>query len=168
MKGRRPAKTLIEMLILMSMLSVILGMVATTLIALFKTDRQIRRDLAQQATLARLDNRFRSDVHAAKSCQVGDACALALPDGRVVHYTPDGERLRREVRRGEAVEHRDAFVLPDTCAIRFQQPEEFSGRLVRLSIAAKEDSDKPFLTAVRPATIDAAIGLSAVTKEAAP
>lgn len=168
MNCRRSAKSLIEMLMLMSILSVVLATVATTLVALFKTDRQIRRDLAQQTTLARLDGRFRSDVHAAKSCQIGEGCALALPDGCVVHYTPDGPRLRREVRLADAVEHRDAFVLPDTAVIRFEQPQEYSGKVLRLSLAAKEDADKPFLTPVRPATIDAVIGLSAARKEAAP
>jgi len=168
MNSRRSAKSLVEMLVLMSILSVVLGTVATTLVALFKTDRQIRRDLAQQTTLARLDGRFRSDVHAARSCQIEEGCALAMPDGRVVHYTPDGPRLRREVRRADAVEHRDAFVLPDTAIIRFEQPQEYGGKLLRMLLAAKEDADKPFLTPVRPATIDAVIGISTLNREKSP
>jgi type II secretory pathway component PulJ len=168
MNTRRSGKTLIEMLILISLTSVILGIVATTLIALFKTDRQVRRDLEQQTTLARLGSRFRTDAHAAKSCQIDKTCDLALPDGRVIRYSLEGQRLSREVRRNGTVEHRDAFVLADTAAVRFEQPATQGGRLVRLSIAAKEFSDKPYLTAVRPATIDAAVGLAIAKQESTP
>jgi len=168
MNARRSGKTLIEMLILISLTSMVLGTVATTLIALFKTDRQVRRDVEQQTTLARLGSRFRTDAHAARTCQIDKTCELIWPDGRVVRYALEGQRLSREVRNGDAVEHRDAFVLPNTAAVRFEQPADLGGRLVRLSITAKEHSDKPYLTAVRPTTIDAAIGLSAMTKEATP
>jgi len=168
MNTPRPGKTLVEMLILISLTSVILGTAATTLIALFKTDRQVRRDLEQQTTLARLGSRFRTDAHAAKSCQIGETCDLTWPDGHVVRYALEGRRLSREVRRNGAVEHRDAFLLADTAEVRFEQPATHSGRLVRLSITAKQHSDKPYLTAVRPATIDAAVGLSTLTKEATP
>jgi type II secretory pathway pseudopilin PulG len=168
MNKRRSGKSLIEMLILISLTSVVLGTVATTLVALFKTDRQVRRDVEQQTTLARLGSRFRTDAHAARSCQIGKACDLSWPDGRVVRYALEGHRLSREVRRGDSIEHHDTFVLPDTAAVRFEQPADRGGRLVRLSITAKEHTDKPFLTAVRPATIDAAVGLALAKQEPAP
>ncbi len=66
MKVRR-GKTLIEMLLLISVLTVIMTIVATTLVALFRTDRQVRRDLDQQTALARLGGKFRADAHAAAS-----------------------------------------------------------------------------------------------------
>jgi type II secretory pathway pseudopilin PulG len=157
---RRRGKTLVEMLVLISVLTIILGLVATSLIVLFKTDRQVRRDLEQVTALARLSSKFRADAHAADSCQVAEACDLALPDGRVVRYAAGPERITREVRRGDAVEHRDAFLLPATATAKFELPDETQGRLVRLTIAAAENSDRPYLTAVRPATIEAAVGLS--------
>jgi type II secretory pathway pseudopilin PulG len=168
MTSRRRGKSLIEMLILISLTSVVLGIVSTTLVALFKTDRQVRRDLVQLTTLARLGSRFRTDAHAARSCQIDKTCDLTLADGRLIRYSFEGQRLSREVRRGDAIEHRDAFVLPDTAAVGFDKPATHGGRLVRLSITAQERSDKPYLTAVRPATIDAAVGLSTITQEAAP
>lgn len=159
MKVRR-GKTLIEMLLLISVLTVIMTIVATTLVALFRTDRQIRRDLDQQTSLARLSGRFRTDAHAAASCQVGPTCQLALADGRVIHYLAAPRKIAREVRRGDAVEHRDAFFLPEAAAVQFDMPAELDGKLVRLTIAAAPDSDRSFLTAVRPAVIEAAVGLS--------
>jgi type II secretory pathway pseudopilin PulG len=161
----RRGKTLIEMLILITVLSVILAGVTLVLLGAFQTDRQLRRDLAQQTSLARLASRFRSDVHAAQTCQVGDSCELALVDGRVVRYAFAGQRISREVRRGQTLEHQDAFVLPDTAAVRFEQPQAFGGRLVRVSISAKEDADKAHLTPVRPAAIEAAIGIGPSRKE---
>ena len=119
-------------------------------------------------TLARLSSRFRADAHEAKSCQINQTCDLTWSDGRVVRYALAGQRLSREIRRDGAVEHRDAFVLADTAAVRFEQPATQGGRLVRLSITAKQHSDKPYLTAVRPTTIDAAVGLSLPTQEVAP
>jgi hypothetical protein len=142
-----------------------MGGVALVLLGAFKTDRQIRRDLAQQTSLARLASRFRSDAHAAQSCQVGDSCELALADGRFVRYGFAGQRISREVRRGQTLEHQDAFVLPDTAAVRFEQPEAFGGRLVRVTISAKDNADKAHLTPVRPAEIEAAVG-AATIKEA--
>ena len=156
---RRRGKTLVEMLVLISVLTIILGLVATSLVVLFKTDRQVRRDLEQVTALARLSSKFRADAHAAASCQVADSCDLALPDGRVVRYAAGPQCITREVRRGDAVEHRDAFLLPATATAKFELPDELQGRLVRLSISAAADSDRPYLTAVRPATIEAAVGI---------
>ena len=79
----RRGKTLIEMLILMTVLSTVLAGVSLVLLGAFKTDRQLRRDLAQQTSLARLASRFRSDAHAATTCRVDNACELSLADGRV-------------------------------------------------------------------------------------
>lgn len=168
MTRSRRGKSLIEMLIIISILSVVLSTTAATLIALFKTDRQIRRDLDQLTTLARLSSRFRTDAHSAQFCGVDQACTLTLADGRVVRYAQEGYKLRREVLRGQAVEHRDAFVLPDTAVVKFEQPPEHQSKLVRLTIRAKSDADKPFLTPVRPATIEAAIGLVKFAKEPRP
>lgn len=160
MNRPRRGKTLIEMLVLITILSVIMGVVATTLAALFKTDRQVLRDLDQLAALSRLGETFRIDAHAAESCQVGESCQLALADGRVVHYAVAGPRIAREVRRGEEVLHRDAFSLPEAASVRFDLPAESGGRLVRLSIAPKDDTDRSFMTPIRPARIEAAIGLA--------
>jgi type II secretory pathway pseudopilin PulG len=161
----RRGKTLIEMLILITVLSVVLASVSLVLLGAFKTDRQLRRDLAQQTSLARLASRFRSDAHAATTCRVDNACELSLADGRVVRYGFAGQRISREVRRGQTLEHQDAFVLPDTAAVRFEQPEAFGGRLVRVSISAKENADKAHLTPVRPSAIEAAIGIASSRKE---
>ena len=61
---RRRGKSLVEMLIVIGVFSVVLGTTSTTLVALFKTDRQVRRDLHQLTTLARLGSRFRTDASA--------------------------------------------------------------------------------------------------------
>lgn len=168
MTHRRRGKSLIEMLIVIGVFSVVLGTTATTLVALFKTDRQVRRDLHQLTTLARLNTRFRTDAHAAAACQVDQGCTFTLSGERSVRYFHEGQKLHRQVLNGQAVEHRDAFTLPDSAVVLFAQPTEQSGKLVRLTIRAKANSDKAFLTAVRTTTIDAAIGLAAENKEVQP
>jgi hypothetical protein len=156
----RAGKSLIEMLMLISTLSVILATVATMLIALMKTDRQVRRDLEQQTTLARLAEKFRTDAHAATRCQVGPVCELTLTDGRLVRYEARPGQIDREVRRGDAVEHRDGYLLPNTAAVAFEQPAETGGRLVQLRISALPGSDGPYRTPIRPTLIEAALGLA--------
>jgi type II secretory pathway pseudopilin PulG len=160
LRPRRRGKTLVEMLVLITILSMILGGVGTTLVALFKTDRQVLRDLDQLAALSRLGSRFRTDAHAAQSCQVGESCQLTLSDGRTIDYSVAPRKISREVRRGDEVLHRDAFTLPEAAIVRFELPAESQGRLVRLVISAKEDADRSYMTAVRRATIEAAVGLA--------
>ena len=164
----RRGKTLVEMLILITIIGTATGIGATTLVGLFKTERQVRRDIQQQTTLARLASRFRTDVHSARSCQVGHSCDLSLSDGRTVRYAVAGTRLTREVLRADAVEHRDAFILPDTAIVHFEKPASDGERMVRLSIVAAELSDKAYLTAVRPTVIEAAVGISVAGAEAQP
>jgi type II secretory pathway component PulJ len=162
---RRSGKSLIEMLMLMSILSVILATTSATLIALMKTDRQLRRDLDQQTALARLAEKFRFDAHAATTCQVDTACQFAQSDGRTVRYEAAGGRVVREIRRGDAVEHRDSFVLPEQAVVTFSQPSDLSGRLVQLQIATVGDADTKYRAAVRPALVEAALGVSTIPRD---
>jgi type II secretory pathway component PulJ len=168
--SRRAGKSLIEMLMLMGILSVIISTVAMMLVALMKTDRQIRRDLEQQTSLARLADKFRADAHAAKSCEVGAACDLKVPDGRVIRYAAQERQIAREVRRGNAVEHHDAFLLPANARVEFALPSGASGRLVHLEIVAVRASDHAYQTPIRPTLIEAVIGAThlPVNKETQP
>src|SRR5262245_10738443 len=111
MKDRR-GRTLIEVMVIISMLSFIFAGSVTTLAAMFRLDRQFRRDREQSQTLARLGSLFRRDAHGAASVQAGAGCVLSLPDGRQVHYAAAERSITREVRQGAEVLHQDTFYLP--------------------------------------------------------
>jgi len=154
----RAAKSLLEVLVVISILSVVFGTSTTMLAALLRVERQFRRDTEQTTSLGRLAAHFRSDVHQAKSCQVAAGCKFTMPDGREIHYAAAEREVTREVHRGGALEHRDGFVLPPGAAIRFESIEQSGAALVRLSIRPEGEpvSGSP---AVLTTTIDAAIGL---------
>jgi len=154
----RSGKSLVELMVVISVVSVVLAACTTTLAALLHLERQFRRDAEQTTTLARLATRIRSDAHQASGLQAGETCVLSLPGGEAIHYALDGRAITRIVRRGEAIVHRDAFRLPGDAAIAFQAVEQSGGQLLRLTIRS---SGRPVRgsPAVQATTIDAAIGL---------
>jgi hypothetical protein len=156
---RSAGKTMIEVMVTLTIVAVALAASTTTLAALFQLERQFRKDGEQHTALARLAAQLRGDAHQAESCQVGQGCILALVDGRAIHYTPGPREVVREVRRGTALEHRDTFRLAAAATISLEEITESGGRLVRLRIrpAGPPVKGSPPATS---ATIDAAIGLA--------
>ena len=153
----RAGKTLLEVAIIVSIMSIVIGMCATSLATLFRLRFQISRDREQGAALARLATRLRSDAHDAISVTVNGACEFSLSDGRTVSYAIESAKVIREVRRDGDVVHRDRFLLPTTATAAFEK-DSGAVPLVRLSIRPGElrtrKTEMP-----RVATIEAAVGL---------
>ena len=152
-------KSLVEVMVVVTIVSIILAACTTTLAALMHVERQFRRDAEQTTTLARLAARIRSDAHQATALQAGDACVLSMPGGEAIHYAADGRAIIREVHRGMTVEHRDAFRLPGDADIAFEAVEQSGGKLLRLTIRGS-GRPVPGSPTVQDTTIDAALGLS--------
>jgi type II secretory pathway component PulJ len=155
---RRAGKTLIETLVLITLLAVAVGMSTTSLATLFRIHRLIRADAEQAASLARLATQFRRDAHEAISVSTDDRCVLTLADGRMIHYVHEAPRIVRQVRRGDAVLHRDRFSLAKSAAVSFEREGDANSSLVRLSIVPREIVP-PKREIPRAATIEAAVGL---------
>jgi type II secretory pathway pseudopilin PulG len=155
---RRAGKTLVEMLVLMLILNVIVALAATILIGAMRAEQQVRRGSVQQRALAQLGECFRRDAHRAWSCEVAEACNFTLPEGQSIHYTPASPRIKREIRRGGEVVHRDSFLLGDAALVTFEMPSSEGGRLVRLRVAQRAGSARPLLASTRPAVIEAGLG----------
>jgi len=154
----RDGKSLLEVMVIISILSVVFGASTTTLAALLRLERQFRRDTEQGTSLARLAAHFRCDAHQATSCQVAAGCKFTLPGGEEIDYSAAEREVIREVRRSGALEHRDGFVLPPGAVIRFESGDQSGGVLARLTIRPTGEpvSGSP---AVLATTIDAAVGL---------
>lgn len=158
--SNRRGKTLIEMTVIISCLTVLLSLAATTMALVMKVERQVRGDLAQQTTLARLGSRFRADVHVAQTATSGDSSIeLAMSAEQTIRYAAAEQGITREVVRDGQVEHRDAFRLPADASVAFHVSDAGNGRLARLAISRKPVAPKRFNPAVRPAVIDAAVSL---------
>jgi len=159
----RPAKTLIEMVIIVSIMTVALTLSATTLVALFRVERQIRASADHRQTITRLGSRWRADAHAAVSARTESGCELSLPDGRTIVYAFAAPAITREVRRGAEVLHRDAFVLGAKSQPAFSSNGEASDKLIRVSITPGELPQRRHQVAIRPVAIAAAVNLHRVT-----
>jgi type II secretory pathway pseudopilin PulG len=155
----RRGKSLVELLVVIGLTGVVMAMTSTTLVATFRAERQIRRDLAQQQTLARLATRFRADCHASRAASVDRLCELALPDERSIRYSAASSGIERVVLRGGNVEHRDTFALANGARVKIDAPAPFFGRLVRLTIQPDPEAYRPYATAIRPVTLEAAVGI---------
>jgi type II secretory pathway pseudopilin PulG len=160
---KRRGITLLEVTITVALTGILLASTAVLLTVLFRTEVQIRRDLAQQTTLARLNQRFRSDVHmatevAAAERAATEGCRLELADGRTIEYAWMPPRITRMVQRDSKVEHRDAFELPRGARVSFAVAPE-PRQMATLTIAAGDELPHRYATPVRPAEIEAVVNL---------
>ena len=161
--NRRRGWSLLEVTIAVTLTSVLLAATAVLLTMLFRSDRQIRGDLLQQQVLARLNWQFRADAHAATACEAGNdaasRCRLTLADGRSVEYSWQPPRLSRVVSWDEETQQRDDFVLPQQAQVRFVVENRADRQFARLQIAPDDAPPRRYATAVRPAEIEALLGL---------
>jgi type II secretory pathway pseudopilin PulG len=160
MRRRRiRGKTLLEVVIIISMMGLVVGLAATSLATLFRLRQQMSRDSEQAAVLARLGTRLRLDAHEAVAVALNDGCLLTLPDGRSIQYTFAAQSITREVKRDATVVHRDRFLLPKSAGAEFSRDGESPSAMVRLSIRPIEvktrNTEMP-----RTTTIEAVVGLN--------
>jgi prepilin-type N-terminal cleavage/methylation domain-containing protein len=159
MTSRRRGFTLIEVLVMITLIGVALTAAVTTLVALLRIERQVRSDQTQHQSLISLASRWRADAHAAVAASTSDDCEMTLSDGRTIRYSFEAPRIVREVRRAGDVVHRDAFVISPRAEVAFAVLGDPPRRLVQLSISPKPESDAAYAAAVRPALLDAAVNL---------
>ncbi|HTI51907.1 MAG TPA: prepilin-type N-terminal cleavage/methylation domain-containing protein [Planctomycetaceae bacterium] len=139
--GRRGV-SLIEVLIVVTVASVVVGVSVTMLHLILRSERDQSRAIRTTVTLSRLTEVFRADVHASTELKVtppetGPA-TLHLADGagRDIVYTADEHLLRRvETAQGAEV-HRELFHFPPGSAIRFEREESPPLARVMVDVAA--------------------------------
>lgn len=111
----RRGKSLVELLVVVSMLGVILGTVGTVIYRLMRTERAVETDLVWHRSVTAFAEQFRMDVHAAATAAVvndGVSLKLTLPTGTITYAvnprginrtaeSPDGQPTHEEFRCGE-------------------------------------------------------------------
>lgn len=114
--GSRRGYALIEMAAVISLSTVLLGMAVGLLHVLFQADRSARAQLAHHATLSRLAEQFRRDVHEADAItKTGDADTwrLARADNPPVLYRLTDSTIERVEETGkDRPQNRETFPLP--------------------------------------------------------
>ena len=156
---RRSGKSLIEALVLISILSLVVALSATSLATLFRIRHQMSRDSEQESAISRLATRFRLDAHEADLASLEDGCLFTLADGRTIHYAYAAPSIVRQVRHDDTVIHRDRFLLPKSATAAFERDGDLLSGLIRLTIRPIEVRTRR-TEMPRTATIEAALGMN--------
>ena len=145
---RRRGFTIIELLVVITVGSVILGISVTTLALLLSVYQTDRTESVYLATQVRLARQFRTDVAEAKELTKVDVQAghwqLDMPDGTAVSYQASEHGVLWTRHAGEKITARDRFPLPPGASWHIRQmPRNPSQRfnLVQLQIDAPSDQE---------------------------
>ena len=129
-RPQRGGYTLIEMLVVMTVVALLLTLCVGTIHLLLRLDGAGRDAGDQAADLFRLARDFRTDAHAAAKSTPGapgaaDRLGFALADGRAVEYETGEAELVRTVRRDGKVVGRSQYRRPQRAPVAFRvdQPE---------------------------------------------
>jgi type II secretory pathway pseudopilin PulG len=155
---RRRGFSLIEMVMLITVASIVLGLCAVTLQLLIKVDRSGRSHIAGLAREAHLARIFRADVRAARGATSAapNTLMLELDDDDRVEYRLEGKEVLRVERVRDAIRNQDAFPLPRGGSARFDVEPLESLSVVRLIIARAPAA--PDLPAGRATHLEGVLG----------
>lgn len=165
---RKPCRgwTLIELSAAVVISTTILSCVTALLATLLRQDAQGGRALRQVNELARLADRFRSDLHGAIRVETGDAddgtpVVCHLPEERRVKYRLRGDNLVRTWSNKAGEVARDSFPLPRGARARSEQhgnaARPVASLVIEWPLAAAADAKR------RRFTIDALVGRNLVS-----
>jgi type II secretory pathway pseudopilin PulG len=162
---RRRGLSLVEVVVVMTAASVVLGTTATLLYTMMRAERAARHEIQRRAVLGRLADQFRSDAHAATGCvplvrEAGQNEAslwrFNLPGEAAVVYQNDPEGLARTERAGGSEKRRESFALPAESTARIEVPSGTTPAIVSLWIVpAGQSAAQP---PGGPVRIDAVLG----------
>ena len=148
MRHRR-AISLIELLAVMTGCSVILGLTASLLHQTMRAQSHTRDFFTVERNALRLSRQFRADVHAAETDSIdvvaddaGDSALLRLqlPDGQVVEYQRDAEKIIRLTSEGDAATTREEFALSETMKIAVHEADAPQRYLLSITSPAPQPS----------------------------
>jgi hypothetical protein len=134
--GQWLAFTLVELLLAMTIMSVLLGLVAVFLRGMFEAEANARRQIAISDSLARLSRTLREDAHAALTADsAGAVLELRLAPEKVVRYAHHGDEVLREETIDGQFHRRDAYRVPRSCQVAFDLLGDARMTLVTLTLA---------------------------------
>jgi Prokaryotic N-terminal methylation motif len=117
--SHRAGKTLLELLIVVSIIAVVMATGMRLMHVLFRAERTGTRKAAETVTLAQLGREFRRDVRMAASADLvpsrpggGATLQLRLPGDLQIIYAPEAGRVVRRVIRARKPESQQIFRLP--------------------------------------------------------
>ena len=133
---RSQGYTLVEMLVIITLLGVVFGGISTAIYGLVRIDQQSRTHRDSMRQIARVSLMFRQDVHMASSFakQSRHRLVLELPQNLQIVYSSRDGGIERQKKQGEAVLHREAYPLSSDLDVSWETREEDAGQFVRLCV----------------------------------
>jgi hypothetical protein len=136
---KRKAFTLIEMLLVITSVSLVLGLCASVLAGLFRVERGARSAMLDATTVGRLARQFRADVRSAAAARRGELEPSRLEltgiDGSSVVYRLEGARLFRERLRQAELHGRESYSIERLGPVRFK----IEGGLIAVELLRRSD-----------------------------
>ena len=129
--------TLVEMVAVISVSAVIMGLAIGLLHTLLRAKRAAQRQSAHRATIARLADGFRRDVHVAGDLRTDDPsflCQLELAADDDVRYEFNPPQLSRTHYTKGQVRSRETYALPPGTIVKIEPPGPEDRGRVRLVI----------------------------------
>jgi hypothetical protein len=159
LRQSRRGYSLIEMVAIIAVTSMLMSIVATTLVTMLRLGHASGERVAWQATWHRLMNDFRDDAHAATSASsAGPVRFLYGVDGAVV-YRATERAIEREEFRGGGPPATESYALPEAYAAKLSLEEGTSSQMAVIALARTADStEAPIAVATQPLVITALVG----------
>ena len=136
----RRGVSLIEMVVVISMMTVVIGLVGMTFHLLLRSEKLVSQSFITERTISRLAIQFRDDVHQSEAGVLtggseSDRPELALGNASrfQIRYVVTADGLVRQLVADDQVEARDDFRLPD-CHISIFAGSDSESSLRRLVI----------------------------------
>jgi type II secretory pathway pseudopilin PulG len=158
---RRPAVTLIEMQVVITLMAVLLGLTGVCLHGMVRAHDRLKTNTQRRASLDRFSLQLRTDAHAANAARLDDdqatrSLVLTAADTSEIVYRAEASEVSRTVRQGETVRHRDTFQLPAVASAQWEISDGHP-QLVEVKLLSADGLDRR--TPAVPITIEAAVGL---------
>ena len=161
---QRRGYSLIEMLVVMTLMAVVMSSITLVLHGLQRAERRLHDDADFDRTLHRLATQFRADAHAARGAgEIADdddsqsALTLEMPDEKTVTYSIEPGGVRRLVRQGENTMHREWFALAGRSVAWRSTTRGAHDRVVTLIVKPNNDRVAADQSAAAIVRIDAAV-----------
>lgn len=125
-RHRRAGWALLELLVVISAVTVLLAMAAGLVFQMLRIDGAERSRVFAAANLERLARDLRGDAHASSGPSEGPADRMVLPqtEGRTVEYAVRPRDVLRTARRGDKVERREEYRVPTATRGRFESTRD--------------------------------------------
>jgi type II secretory pathway component PulJ len=168
----RRAVTLVEMVVVITMLSVAMAAMGMLLHGVWRVQQAMDERCLTLDALQRLATQFRSDVHSAASAairtgndasDVKDVFTLTLPGGKQIDYQVAAGSVGRTLREGEKTLARESYVLPVAAVVKWEIStsdlnRQQSGWQASLLVSYPRSSRLPEFSDRRELRIDAVAG----------